>query len=143
MEVWNVTARPTTVSGDKCVAEAVQSLIGTPKTYSITVTTPVGGSVASLKVTSTSGDYDCTFPAAADSSGFTTSSGFYKCRADFGTKGFRCYNGTEANLFTLGQNISGSISGDEISGKWTISWFDKVRQPIALETTIEFTGHRK
>ena len=41
---WNVTARLTATSGDKCIAEAVQSLIGAPRPYSIIVTQPVPGS---------------------------------------------------------------------------------------------------
>jgi hypothetical protein len=147
---WNVTARLTAASGDKCIAEAVQSLNGAPKPYAIIVTqTANGGHVmngVNVTVTGTSGDYDCTFTGAtADSGGFTTfgTNGMYTCRTDFGINGFRCSDGTEANLITLGQDISASISGNEISGRWEIDWVDQVRSNVSLTTTTDFSGHRQ
>ena len=83
---WSVTAHVTAASGDKCVAEAVQSLIGAPKPYSIILTQT--GSAVSVTVTGTSGDYDCTFTGGtADSRGFNTygMNGVYTCRTDFFT----------------------------------------------------------
>lgn len=141
---WNVTTRPTDARGDTCIAEAVQSLIGAPKPYSITVTQT--GSAVDVTVTGTPGDYDCTFTKAkADSSGFTTvgTNGIYTCRSDFVINGFRCSDGTQASLITFGQDVSGSISGNELSGRWEIFWVDKVRWDISLSTATEFTGRRR
>ena len=143
---WSVSALEAVASGDKCAAEAVQSVIGAPKPYSITLTET--GSAVSVTVTGTSGDYDCTFtPVTADSRGFTThgTSATYTCRTDFVVKGFRCSDGTLVDLITFGQDVSASISGDEISGKWEISWVDNriFGSDMNLETAMAFTGRRQ
>ena len=50
------------------------------------------------------------------------------------TAGFRCSDGTQANLITFGQDVSGSISRDDISGRWEIAWVDLVRSDVGLIT---------
>ena len=99
-----------------------------------------------MTLTSLSGDYDCTFSGAAvDSNGFTTFGrpGFYVCRRDFRSTGFRCPDGSHLDLSTLGQDVSGTISGDDINGKWQVSWVDADRSDVGLTTTMEFTWTRK
>lgn len=143
---WSVTMNDVTFnrSTDSCTEEAVRSVLGVPKPYSIRVTQT--GSEVDVMLTSSSGDYDCTFTrATSDSNGFTTrgTSGFYTCRTDYATNNFSCSNGTPANLFTFGQDLSGTISGDDISGTWEIFWEDRLRGAVGVPTRSEFTGRRQ
>ena len=49
-------------------------------------------------------------------------------------------------MMSLGEDISGRISGNEISGQWHVSWVviePTVGNDIAgMETTAQYTGHR-
>lgn len=144
---WSVTVNGLSFNGptaDACTEQAVRSLLGTPKAYSLRVTQT--GSEVDVILTSSSGEYDCTFTKArSDSNGFTTqgTNGIYTCRTDFTTHNFPCSDGTRANLFTFGQDVFGNISGDEISGTWEIAWFDSSRTNVGVGTRSEFTGHRR
>ena len=130
-------------SKDACTEEAVRSLLGTPKAYFLRVMQT--GSEVDITLTSSSGEYDCTFTKAKlDSNGFTTrgTNGIYTCRTDFATRNFPCSDGPQANLITFGQDVSGNISGDEITGTWEIAWVDLYRDEN-VGTRSEFAGHRR
>lgn len=143
---WSVTVNGVSFNGpskDACTEQAVRSLLGTPRPYSIRVTQT--GSEVEVTLTSSAGEYDCTFTKAkSDSNGFTTrgTNGIYTCRTDFTTRNFPCSDGTQANLVTFGQDISGNVSGDEINGTWDIFWIDWSRNDD-VGTRSEFTGHRR
>jgi len=112
--VWNLTLRLTQVYGDSgCVAETMKSQLGVPSRYSLTITK------SSVTLTNPSGDYACTFDALkTDSSGFTTYGvrGYFTCQSP--TLAFRCSDGTAHNLFSVGQDLAGRLSGTEMSGTW-------------------------
>ena len=138
---WNVTVRLTAVtagSSSSCVGETMRSQIGAPNAYSLQFTTDER---VSVMLTSASGDYACTFAPTADSNSFTTYDvpGYFTCRDE--TLAFRCDNGTMRHLFPWGQNISGRVSGREITGTWDASWED-MSTGAMVETKAEFTGRR-
>jgi hypothetical protein len=144
--VWNITVRLSTVAGGECVAETMQSQIGVPKSYSLSTVSK--GSTVDLMLRSASGDYACTFPARAESDGFTTFgvTGWNSCTTSLLVPDFVCANGSRRNTMRLGENISGRISGNEISGRWNVSWIimdaasgDDI---AGMETTAQFTGSR-
>ncbi|HET9385790.1 MAG TPA: hypothetical protein VFO67_11635 [Gemmatimonadales bacterium] len=145
-DVWNITVRLTTVSGGDCVGETMQSEIGVPKSYSLTTVTKDGTVEVTLK--SASGDYACTFSARAESDGFTTLGvpGFYSCTTSLGVSDFVCANGIRRDIVRFGQNISGRISGNEVSGRWDVEW--EIWEPGsrsyigAVDTTAQYTGNR-
>jgi hypothetical protein len=97
---------------------------------------------------STSGDFACTFQARAESDGFTTLGvpGFYSCTTSLAVRDFVCANGTRRDLIRFGQNISGRISGNEISGRWDVEW--EIWEPGfrtyvgVVDTTAQYTGYR-
>lgn len=145
-DVWNITVRVATVSGNDCVGDTMQSQVGVPKSYSLSTVTTSSGVDVRLK--SASGDYDCTFPAKPESDGFTTFGvgGWYSCTTSLAVPDFVCANGAERNIVRFGQNISGRVSGDEISGRWDVEW--DVMEPgnrnimASVETTAQYTGTR-
>ena len=109
-----MTLRLTEVKGDSgCVAETMKSQLGVPSKYSLTITK------SSVTITNPSSDYACTFDAfKTDSSGFTTYGvqGYFACQNS--TLAFRCSDGTTHNLFSVGQDLAGRLSGSEMSGTW-------------------------
>ncbi|HSL23227.1 MAG TPA: hypothetical protein VK886_16990 [Vicinamibacterales bacterium] len=143
--VWNVTTRLTDARGEECARLAAQSQLAAPKSYVLVVTQTGASAVVTLK--SASGDYNCTFNGGtADSTGFVFGAvGTYTCEPgrEAVIKGFRCANGTQLDLFAFGQNLSGRISGSEISGTWDVDWVDGYFGPTPLETKTEFTGTRQ
>ena len=138
--VWNLTLRLTEVKGDSgCVAETMKSQLGVPSNYSLTITQ------GNVTITNPSGDYACTFDSLkTDSSGFTTYgvSGYFTCQSP--TLAFRCNDGTTHNLFAMGQDIAGRLSGTEVSGQWSAWFFDgpPYLGGTGVVTTAEFTGSR-
>jgi hypothetical protein len=127
----------------------MQSQISVPKNYSLTIVPK--GSMVDVTVRSASGDYACTFPARAENDGFTTVgvNGWYSCETGMMVRDFVCGNGMHRDMLSLGQNISGHVAGNEISGEWTASWVVRTvagaggGDDIAdLETTAQYTGSR-
>jgi hypothetical protein len=120
--VWNLTIRLTEVTGSGCVADTMRSQIGEPKPYTLSITPK--NSTVSVTLKTASGDRACTFTPVADSSGFTTygKGGYYSCEEWYLT--FRCSDGTQHAIFSLGEDISGHLSGSEIIGAWDAWWFD-------------------
>jgi hypothetical protein len=149
-DVWSITVRLTAASGGECVGETMQSQIGVPESYSLSITPQ--GSHVKVTLRSMSGDYACTFPAMAESDGFTTFgvNGWMSCETSGVVRGFTCANGTTRDMLRLGENISGQISGNEISGRWHVSQIVMVAgvdlaggDDIAgLETAAQYTGSR-
>ena len=144
-DVWNITVRLTTVVGGECVGETMQSQVGVPQSYSLSTTSK--GSTVDVTLRSASGDYACTFPAKAESDGFTTFgvSGWYSCTTSLVIQDFVCANGSRRNMMRVGENISGRLSGNEISGRWNVSWvvMDGRGDDIAgMETTAQYTRDR-
>jgi hypothetical protein len=145
-DVWNITVRLTTISGGDCVGDTMQSEIGVPKSYSLTTVTK--DSTVEVTLKSASGDYACTFPARAESDGFTTFGvpGFLSCTINLGVRDFVCANGMRRDIVRFGENISGRISGNEISGRWDVEW--EIWEPGSrsyigvMDTTAQYTGNR-
>jgi hypothetical protein len=119
---WNITVRLTTVARGECVGDTMQSQIGVPKSYSLSIVSK--GNMVDVTLRSTSGDYECTFPARVESDGFTTFGvpGWYSCTTSLVVANVACANGSRRNTMRFGQNISGRISGNEISGHWNVDW---------------------
>jgi hypothetical protein len=149
-DMWNITVRLTTVKGGECVGEAMQSQIGVPKSYSLLTTQQ--GSKVRVTLRSMSGDYACTFQARAESDGFTTVgvNEFMSCETSGVVRGFICGNGATRDMLGFGENISGHISGNNISGTWDVSRIVMVaggdlggRDDIAeLDSTAQYAGSR-
>lgn len=150
-DVWNIAVRPTTASGGECVGETMRSHMGVPKSYSLSITQKNGTVDVTLR--STSGDYACTFPGAkVEGNGFTTFglSMWMSCETSGVVRGYTCANGALRDMMSLGENISGQISGNEITGQWNVSWMvmraggdlGGGSDIAALETTARYTGSR-
>jgi hypothetical protein len=137
--VWNVTMRLTHVSGGGCVAETMQAQLGLPSPYSLSVAQ--SGNNVGVTLTSASGEYSCAFTAVADSSGFTTFGqlGYFDCKN--AVQEFRCGDGTVHRLFSWGQDVSGRVSGTEISGSWEAVW-DDMGTGFGVGTKAQFSGSR-
>jgi hypothetical protein len=147
-QVWNLTVRLVAAEGGECVGETMRSSqLEIPRRYSLSITQ--AGSSVEVTLRSASGDYACTFPARAEGDGFTTVGvpGFMSCET-YGVVRFVCGEGRARDLLSLGENISGHISGNQITGKWTVSW--AVMEAGGgggidlgwLEATHEYTGTR-
>jgi hypothetical protein len=131
-------------SGDACVKEAVESLLGASMGYTISLTHD--GHSGSVLIESHSHIFDCQFDhVEVEDSGFTSEGvqGQYSCSPLYVMEEFRCTNGRYVSLFTFGQDISGRISGDDITGTWLMSWFDRRDNNVALEATAQYTGKRR
>jgi hypothetical protein len=145
MGVWNLTLRLTDVTGYGCAAETMQSRLGEPNRYSLSVK-QAGANTVDVTLTSASGDYSCTFTnSVADGSGFRTVLGESNptCAGGDVRRDFRCGDRT-LDLLMWGQRISARVSGIEISGEWRAGFSDA---PVYFETTLaetqaEFTGSR-
>jgi hypothetical protein len=135
--VWNLTLHVTEVEGESgCIAEAMKSQLEVPSKSSLTITQ------SSVTITNPSGDYACTFGSfQTDSGGFTTYGvrGYFTCQRP--TLAVRCSDGSTHELFSMGQNIAGRISGTEISGTWGAD-FDYTRTGTGFAVTAEFKGSR-
>jgi hypothetical protein len=150
-QVWNITVRLVTADGGECVGETMRSSqMGMPKSYSLS-TTSKGGEL-NVTLRSASGDYACTFPAKAEGDGFTTFGvpGWMSCETAKVLRGFVCDNGTVRDLSRLGENISGHVSGNQISGEWGVSWAvmvaggrdDSTDDIAGLEAMYQYAGSR-
>ena len=150
-ETWNITVRMTGAVGGECVGQTMQSQIGVPKSYTLSITTT--GNTADVTLRSTTGDYACTFPGAkVEDDGFTTFGvhGWMSCEMSLVVRGYVCADGTTRDMMRMGENISGRISGNQITGRWDNSWI--VMEPggdlrgdddiAGLETTSQYTGSR-
>jgi hypothetical protein len=120
-----------------------------PKSYSLSVTP--NGSRVDVTLRSASGDYACTFPARAEADGFTTFGvpGFMSCETSGIVRGFVCDDGRVRDLMSLGEDISGRIVGNQITGEWSVNWavLEAGGRSVAdelgwLEATYEYTGNR-
>ena len=143
-ETWNVTMRLTDAPGDACLKEAVDFLLEASMGYTVSLTHD--GHSGSVSLESHSHNYDCRFDrVAVEDSGFTSEgiAGQYSCNPSYVMEDFRCSNERHVSLFTFGQDISGRISGDDISGTWKMSWFDRLNGESALEATAQYTGRRQ
>lgn len=144
--VWNLTLRLTDVRGDGCVAETMQSRLGEPNRYSLSVK-QAGANTLDVTLTSASGDYSCTFTNVfADGSGFTTvgrRDSSLTCLWSVVLRDFRCGDGT-LDLISWSQDISARISGIEISGQWLAGFSDGPPYVGTTwsETKADFTGSR-
>lgn len=152
MDTWNISVRLTGATGGECVGETMASQIGAPKSYTLAIG-PAKDRRVDVTLRSTSGDYACTFPAVqAGDDGFTTFgvNGWMSCETSLVVRGFACANGALRDMMRMGENISGRIAGDQISGEWNVSWIIMEaggdlggRDDIAgLETTAHYTGAR-
>lgn len=143
---WDLTLHLTEASGDGCIAEAMQSQIGVPSRYSLSVK-QAGRSTLDVTLTSASGGYACTFTNVfADSSGFTTvgrRDSSLTCLWGVVLPDFRCGDGT-LDLISWSQDISARVSGIEISGQWLAGFSDGPPYVGTTwsETKAEFTGSR-
>ena len=139
--VWNVTVWLTDVAepsgGSSCVAETMRSQLGARSQHSLSIADD-----GVVTVASASRDYLCTFTPLMDNSGFTTydQRGYYSCAGE--PKRFRCADGTTYDLISLGQNISGRVSGAEIAGTWDISWSPRDDSFGGVSVKAQFTGTR-
>lgn len=137
--VWNITVRLTAVNGKGCVADTMRSQIGVPGRYSLSITQR-----DSLQVTlkSASQDYACTFTPSADSGGFTTygQGGYYTCEHPL--LEYHCNDGTAHTIFSFGEDISGRLTGSEMSGVWDAVWFER-DDTYGVEMKAQFTGSRQ
>jgi hypothetical protein len=136
--------RLTDASGDACLKEAVELLLEASMGYTISLAHD--GHSGSVSRESRSHNYDCRFDAVAlEGSGFTSEgiAGQYSCNPWYVMEGFRCSDERRVSLFTFGQDISGKISGDDISGEWSMAWFDRLNDESALEATAQYTGKRQ
>ena len=138
--VWNVSVRLTNISGGGCVAETMRPQIGVPTPYVLSIAQKGGGATVTLK--SASGDRACAFTPSVDSSSFTTygQGGYYTCEP--AVLNFRCSDGTRHAILSLGEDISGRVSGNEINGTWDASWTEMPDAPF-VDTKAEFTGSRQ
>jgi hypothetical protein len=149
--MWNIAVRLVAVAGGECVGETMQSQLGMPKSYSLSTTSK--GNMVDVTLKSATGDYACTFPAKAESDGFTTFGvgGFLSCETTTAViRNFACANGTLRDMQRFGEDISGHISGEEITGQWNVSWIvmkaggdHQGADDIAeLQTMAQYTGNR-
>lgn len=136
--VWNVALRLTEVGGTGCVVESMRAQIGAPNAYSLSI-----AENGSVTLRSASGDVACTFRPYVEGTDFTTYGrpGTYTCEQ--GTLPVRCGDGTTHSLVSFGQDISGRVTGDEISGRWSAGWLDESDGLRAIDFKAEFTGRRQ
>jgi hypothetical protein len=140
--------RLSSVSGGECVGEAMQSQIGGSQSFFLSVSRTDTNVDATLR--SASGDYVCTFTRGnGDASGFDFGQrGYFSCEGGFWIRGFVCDRGIHRDMLTLGQSLSGRISGNEISG---ILHIDRVVMDSGepdvdialLEMRYDYTGGRE
>jgi hypothetical protein len=136
--VWNLTVRLTEVKGSGCVADTMRSQIGESKPYTLSITPK--NSTVSVTLKTASGDRACTFTPVADSSGFTTydKGGYYSCEEWYLT--YRCSDGTQHHIFSLGEDISGHLSDNEMTGSWDAWWFDGWEDYSGFGMKAQFTA---
>ena len=91
-------------------------------------------------VTLKSKERACTFTPVIDSTGFTTfgKGGTYNC--DRFELDYRCGDGTVHSILTFGEDISGRLSGTELTGTWQAFWVEGYSGGIDMKA--EFTGVR-
>lgn len=121
-----------------CIGETMRSQIGVPNGYSLSIT-----QTGKATLRSASGDYACTFTPVFDGSGFTTygKPGFYTCEHEL--LAFRCSDGTLHALFSFGEDLSGHVSGTEMTGTWDATWYEDVPPSgYGVEAKAQFTGTR-
>jgi hypothetical protein len=141
---WNISLHLTSASGGGCVAEAMRADINVPKAYTLTIAPK--GDLLTATLASASGDYACTFPSLkVDGTAFTTHGvpGYFTCEREDAMRAFRCADETRHDLFCMGQDISGRISGDAISGTWDAAWAVMSHDDLDVETKAEYTGSRQ
>ena len=131
---WKLALRVTAVRGSGCVADAMRSQIGVASPYSLVIS-------QTGALTLKSKDRACTFTPVIDSSGFTTfgKGGYYTC--DQFDLNFHCADGTLHSIFTFGEDISGRLSGTELTGAWQAFWLESI-DDVGIEMEAEFTGTR-
>lgn len=140
--VWSIAVRPTEVTGGGCVADTMRSQMAAPVPYSLSIAQK-GHDALTVTLRSASGDRACTFTPRVDANGFTTyqQPGYYSCEQWH--LPFRCNDGTQHDIFSLGEDIAGRVSGSEISGTWDAAWFDGPNGEVAILMKAQFSGHRQ
>jgi hypothetical protein len=144
--VWNLTLSVEAVTGNGCAVEGMESHIGVPSRYTLSVE-QASGSTVNVTLSSGSGNYSCTLSnVVAYSGGFTTMGPFGHrggCVGRVVRQDFRCGNGT-VNLISWGEDISARISGNQISGQWVTAFGDGpvYEETTWAETRAEFSGSR-
>jgi len=135
--VWTVSLELIDVKGTGCIAETMRSQIAVPRPYSVTVAS--GGMVT---IASSSPTFACSFSPSMDDSGFTTfgKGGYYTCEP-FAVP-FRCNDGSEHNISTFGQNISGRVTGGEIEGRWSVDWLDVIGWEDGAVVEARYRGRK-
>ena len=139
--VWQVMVRLTDVTtlenGAACIAETMRSQADTPIQYSLSIT-----DTGRVTIANASGDYSCSFSPVMDGSGFTTygKGGYYDCTGE--PQVFRCGDGATHTLISFGQDISGRVSGAEITGTWEIFWYSRADPVSGVDVKTQFTGTR-
>ena len=140
--VWNLTVRLTAVTalpgGGSCIAESMRSQIGVPNPYSLSIRDD-----GQVTIASASGDYACSFKPQMDGSGFSGSQpgALYSCKGEPQT--FRCGNGETFRLASWGQDLSGRVSGSEMTGAWDITWCVARNDSLGcVDVEATFTGTR-
>jgi hypothetical protein len=149
-DVWNITVRLTAADGGECVGKTMQSRMGVPASYSLSLTQR--DSMADVTLRSASGDYACAFTARMEGDEFTTSGvpATYSCETSEVVRNFACEDGSVRDMLRLGQDLSGRISGNQIRGEWRASWvimkaggdLGGTDDIAGLETQAEYTGGR-
>jgi hypothetical protein len=71
------------------------------------------------------------------------------CETSGMVRGFVCDDGRVRDLMSLGEDISGHIAGNQITGEWSVNWavLEAGGRTVAdelgwLEATHEYTGSR-
>ena len=139
-EVWNLSVRMTAVNGYACVAETLRAQIDMANSYTLAMT-PRGSDAADVRLSSKAGDLSCTFTVVVTTAdGFTTFG--QPRRFSCGEYGVQCADGTYHPLFAAGWDISGQISGNAITGKWAVNWWDIPDATNDVDVMSEFRGSR-
>jgi hypothetical protein len=116
----------------------MRSQIGVPNGYSLSIT-----QTGKVTLRSASSDYACTFTPVFASSGFTTygQRGTYTCEHEL--LEFRCSNGTLHGILSFGEDISGRVSGTQMTGTWDATWYEEMPPSgYGVEAKAQFTGTR-
>ena len=134
--VWNIDLRMTEVTGNGCVADTMRSRRGAPASYSLSITP------TTVTLKSASSDRACTYSPKMNSTSFTTyaQGGYYSCGQFF--LDFTCSDGTHHQIFTIGEDVSGAVEGEQISGTWDAYWFDGMNDYVGFDMKAQFTGSR-
>jgi hypothetical protein len=138
--VWDLTLRLTEVrneAGGGCVAETLESQMGVPRRYSLTITAD------DVALTDLSRDWTATFTSfKTDEGGFTTAGAPGSFTVSSPWMDFGCNDGTTDRLWAWAEGITGELSGTELSGTWG-AMFERLSNEGIVHVSAEFTGRRR